>query len=88
MEYLITITWEGGSTMKRNPEERAYILEVLHDALKQAAETGLLDEIDKELQPLPRKGVFAFVNKVNNLMTEKRQAESRQPELQNVVIKV
>ncbi len=37
-----------GGTLRRNPSERDYVLEVLHDALKQAAETGLLDEIDKD----------------------------------------
>ncbi len=79
--------YRKGGTLKRNPSERDYALEVLHDALKQAAETGLLDEIEGDLTK-GRINVFAFVNAVHDMMSEKIHRDSKQPELQKVVLKV
>ncbi len=74
--------------MRRNPSERDYALEVLHDALKQAAETGLLDEIDKDITSRGRGNAFVFVNVVRNMMKEIIDRDHKQPELQKVVLKV
>ncbi len=77
-----------GGTLRHNPSERDYALEVLHDALKQAAETGLLDEIDKDMTSHGRGNSFVFVNAVHDRMSDKIHRDLKQPELQKVILKV
>lgn len=83
LTQLTDRTW--GGKMKRTPENREYALEILHDAFKQARETGLLEEISKEIS---RVKVFEFVKAVTDRMDEKIHRDQKQPELQKVVLKV